>query len=238
MCNIKSLEAVQRPQWVFSIWGFHMWYIIFFIVCCVVAVDEGGCQMHFNRNFNRESQAKNVHGTKNVQYVESSCWGMMIQRTVRFFSPLTFSPLTFFLFLTFNFEVVSPETVRLKVEGQRGVGLVQEQVHPGQLNALPLKHRTQDLSGAHRGDDRAVVVHPHQNTKRHHVWQWEGNTWIPADSTDLRVFFFIAGTISVSMSTFRSNLRLKHSLLGSWRHNRTLSLHVDEGFSPYPPDPP
>ena len=29
------------------------------------------------------------------------------------------------------------------------------------------------------------------------------------------VFFFMAGTISVSMSTFRSNFRVKHSLLGS-----------------------
>lgn len=28
-------------------------------------------------------------------------------------------------------------------------------------------------------------------------------------------FFFMAGTISVSMSTFRSNFRVKHSLLGS-----------------------
>jgi len=42
----------------------------------------------------------------------------------------------------------------------------------------------------------------------------------------LRVFFFIAGTISVVMSTLRSNLRLKHSLLGSCRGNRhTVSLH-------------
>lgn len=28
-------------------------------------------------------------------------------------------------------------------------------------------------------------------------------------------FFFMAGTISVSMSTFRSNFKVKHSLLGS-----------------------
>lgn len=28
-------------------------------------------------------------------------------------------------------------------------------------------------------------------------------------------FFFMAGTISVSISTFRSNFRVKHSLLGS-----------------------
>lgn len=42
---------------------------------------------------------------------------------------------------TFDFEVVSPKTVSLKVEGQRRVGLIQEQVDPGQLNAVPLKHR-------------------------------------------------------------------------------------------------
>lgn len=42
----------------------------------------------------------------------------------------------------------------------------------------------------------------------------------------LSVFFFIAGTISVFMSTLRSNLRLKHSLLGSCRGNgHTVSLH-------------
>lgn len=47
---------------------------------------------------------------------------------------------------TFDFEVVSSKTVGLEVEGQRRVGLIQEQVDPGQLNAVPLKHRTQNLS--------------------------------------------------------------------------------------------
>ena len=227
MCNINSLEAVQRPQWVFSIWGFHMWYIIFllYVVLLLLMREVVRCILIATWVPSQKCPWDKKHTVR---------WIIMLRHDDSTYC-------TFFLtfnFLTFNFEVVSPETVRLKVEGQRGVGLVQEQVHPGQLNALPLKHRTQDLSGAHRGDNRAIVVHPHQNTKRHHVWQWEGNTWIPADSTDLRVFFFIAGTISVSMSTFRSNLRLKHSLLGSWRHSRTLSLHVDEGFSLYPPDPP
>lgn len=41
---------------------------------------------------------------------------------------------------TFDFEVVSSKTVGLEVEGQRRVGLIQEQVDPGQLNAVPLKH--------------------------------------------------------------------------------------------------
>lgn len=42
---------------------------------------------------------------------------------------------------TFDFEVVSSKTVSLKIEGQWGVGLIQEQVDPGQFNAVPLKHR-------------------------------------------------------------------------------------------------
>ena len=46
------------------------------------------------------------------------------------------------VFFTFDFQVVSSETVGLKVEGQRRVGLIQEQVDPGQLNAVPLKHWT------------------------------------------------------------------------------------------------
>lgn len=46
---------------------------------------------------------------------------------------------------TFNFEVVSSKAVGLEVEGQRRVGLIQEQVHPGQLDAVPLEHWTQDL---------------------------------------------------------------------------------------------
>lgn len=47
---------------------------------------------------------------------------------------------------TFNFEVVSSKSVGFKAEGQRGVGLIEEQVHLWQLNAVPLKHRTQHLS--------------------------------------------------------------------------------------------
>lgn len=43
---------------------------------------------------------------------------------------------------TFDFEVVSSKPVGLEVEGQRRVGLIQEQDDPGQLNAVPLKHWT------------------------------------------------------------------------------------------------
>ncbi len=43
---------------------------------------------------------------------------------------------------TFDFEVVSSKSVGLKVEGERRVGLIQEQVDPGQLDAVPLKHGT------------------------------------------------------------------------------------------------
>ena len=42
---------------------------------------------------------------------------------------------------------MSSEAVRLEVEGQRRVGLIQEEVDPGQLDAVPLKHRAQNLSG-------------------------------------------------------------------------------------------
>lgn len=51
-----------------------------------------------------------------------------------------------FLF-TFDFEVVSSKAVGLEVEGQRCVGLVQEQVDPGQLDAVPLEHRVENLAG-------------------------------------------------------------------------------------------
>lgn len=50
-----------------------------------------------------------------------------------------------FLF-TFDFEVVSSKTVGFEVKGQRRIGLIQEQVDPGQLNAVPLKHWAQNLS--------------------------------------------------------------------------------------------
>ena len=46
------------------------------------------------------------------------------------------------VFFTFDFEVVSSKPVGLKVERQRRVGLIQEQVDPGQLDAVPLKHWT------------------------------------------------------------------------------------------------
>lgn len=42
---------------------------------------------------------------------------------------------------TFDFEVVSSKAVSLEVEGQGGVGLIQEQVDPRQFNTVPLKHR-------------------------------------------------------------------------------------------------
>lgn len=48
---------------------------------------------------------------------------------------------------TFDFEVVSSKTVGLEVEGQWRVGLIQEQVDPGQLNAVPLKHWSKNFSG-------------------------------------------------------------------------------------------
>lgn len=37
----------------------------------------------------------------------------------------------FFFFFTFNFEVVSSKAVSLEVEGERRVGLIQEQVDAG-----------------------------------------------------------------------------------------------------------
>lgn len=45
----------------------------------------------------------------------------------------------------------------------------------------------------------------------------QGHAW--HRHTHPRDFFFMAGTISASMSTFRSNLRVKHSLLGSCRRH-------------------
>lgn len=50
-------------------------------------------------------------------------------------------------FLTFDLEVMTSKVVRFEVEGQRRVGLIQEQVDPGHLDAVPFKHRTQNLSG-------------------------------------------------------------------------------------------
>lgn len=115
---------------------------------------------------------------------------------------------------------MSSETVGLKVERQRRVGLIQEQVDPGQLDAIPLKHRPQNLAVS--------------------TWREEGfrsrllskPKYIPCGrSSHLRVFFFIAGTISVFMSTLRSNLRLKHSLLGSCSRSRS-SVRSQGGGAP------
>lgn len=41
---------------------------------------------------------------------------------------------------------MSSETVGLEVERQRRIRLIQKQVHPGQLDAVPLEHGTQNLS--------------------------------------------------------------------------------------------
>lgn len=49
--------------------------------------------------------------------------------------------------LTFDLEVMTSKVVRVKVEGQWCVGLIQEQVDPGHLDPVPFKHRTQNLSG-------------------------------------------------------------------------------------------
>lgn len=121
---------------------------------------------------------------------------------------------------TFDFEVVSSKTVGLEVEGQRRVGLIQEQVDPGQLNAVPLKHWTQNLSGDIQIKKEAVNYDSYQTFAINCMWPL-------LLLCHLRVFFFIAGTISVFMSTLRSNLRLKHSLLGSCRggNKHTVSLH-------------
>lgn len=67
---------------------------------------------------------------------------------------------------TFNFEVVSSKTVGFKVEGQRCVGLIEEQVDPGQLDAVPLKHRTQHLSG--NKEKSSYIIHQAGNQR--FVW--------------------------------------------------------------------
>lgn len=61
---------------------------------------------------------------------------------------------------TFDFEVVSSKTIGLEVEGQRCVGLIQEQVDPRQLNAVPLKHRCQNLSGNTHINEKLLIT-PH-----------------------------------------------------------------------------
>lgn len=67
------------------------------------------------------------------------------------------------------------------------------------------------------GEDTLIYRPPH----RHTVIPAEATTasQLPSPLSPIkpypRDFFFMAGTISVSMSTFRSNFRVKHSLLGS-----------------------
>lgn len=117
----------------------------------------------------------------------------------------------FYLFtslITFNFEVVSTKAIGLEVEGEWCVGLVQEQVNPWQLDAVPLKHRTENLSG-NSGQQRMKTPCTRQTADN------DGPRCRLTLSSHLSVFFFIAGTISVLMSTLRSNFRLKNSLLGS-----------------------
>lgn len=112
---------------------------------------------------------------------------------------------------------MSSKAVGLKVEGQRRVGLIQEQVNPGQLDAVPLKHGAQDLTGGRTNKKQPLVV------GRGFNYCCSSS---PGAQPHPKVFFFMAGTISVLMSTLRSNLRLKHSLLGScsdgwgWRCGR------------------
>lgn len=103
---------------------------------------------------------------------------------------------------TFHPQVVPPEAVRLEVEGERRVGLVQVDVHLALLDRLPLKDRQQHLPAG---------------TPAPWVPQGPCTGAVPGRRrwTHPRDFFFMAGTISASMSTFRSNFRVKHSLLGS-----------------------
>lgn len=61
--------------------------------------------------------------------------------------------------LTFDFEVVASKVVRIKVEGQRRVGLIQEQVDAGHLDPVPFKHRPQNLSGEKAAP--GSFIHPH-----------------------------------------------------------------------------
>lgn len=127
-----------------------------------------------------------------------------------------------FLF-TFDFEVVSSKAVGLEVEGQRCVGLVQEQVDPGQLDAVPLEHRVENLAGDAQTKPPAVKCGFGDSCGG-------AGAAAPPPDPHPKVFFFIAGTISVLMSTLRSNLRLKHSLLGSCagggqKIKTALSLH-------------
>lgn len=56
-------------------------------------------------------------------------------------------------------------------------------------------------------------------------------------------FFFMAGTISVSMSTFKSNFKVKHSLLGSWGRKAgawRMAHHMNtkQAWALISPDPP
>lgn len=55
---------------------------------------------------------------------------------------------------------MTSKVVRFEVEGQRCVGLIQEQVDPGHLDAVPFKHRPQNLSGE-RDADQVVQTTTH-----------------------------------------------------------------------------
>lgn len=50
-----------------------------------------------------------------------------------------------------------------------------------------------------------------------------------------RDFFLMAGTISVFTSTFRSNFRVKHSLLGSWGMKEGLGFCPQTHLLSHPP---
>lgn len=70
---------------------------------------------------------------------------------------------------TFNFQVVSPETVCLKVQGQGCVGMVQENLHLVQLNSFPLKYWHQCVPA------EEISTHYYKIMK---VQQWQFIHWI------------------------------------------------------------
>lgn len=55
----------------------------------------------------------------------------------------------------------------------------------------------------------------HSMPARSHIYPQPHSPCLGPTKPYPRDFFFMAGTISVSMSTFRSNFKVKHSLLGS-----------------------
>lgn len=64
------------------------------------------------------------------------------------------------LLFTFDFEVVSSKAVGLEVEGQRRVGLIQEQVDAGQVDAVPLEHGAEHLAADTQAKPPAVKKVP------------------------------------------------------------------------------